>query len=147
MPQTHQLTDSIIGYPVFFPATAPDVSKTILCAAKLGVDLAVAGGFHSSSGSSSTDGGISINLSRMKGVKVDAEAMTITVQGGALWEDVEDAAAEHGFAMVGGTVNQTGMGGLTLGGGYGYLSGAYGLVIDNLISVEMVLASGQINGV
>lgn len=83
----------------------------------------------------------------MKGVKVDAEAMSITVQGGALWEDVEDAAAEHGFATVGGTVNQTGVGGLTLGGGYGYLRGAYGLVIDNLISVEMVLASGQINGV
>ncbi|RAL61629.1 hypothetical protein DID88_002698 [Monilinia fructigena] len=114
-----------------FPATASDVSKAILCATQLGVDLAVAGGFHSTSGSSSTDGGISINLSKMRGVTADPEAMKIT----------------HGLATVGGTVNQTGVGGLTLGGGYGYLSGQYGLVIDNLLSVQMVLASGQVKTV
>ncbi|KAA8572580.1 hypothetical protein MFRU_003g02310 [Monilinia fructicola] len=132
---------------VVFPATASDVSKAILCATQLGVDLAVAGGFHSTSGSSSTDGGISINLSKMRGATVDPEAMTITVQGGALWEDVDNAAAEYGLATVGGTVNQTGVGGLTLGGGYGYLSGQYGLVIDNLLSVQIVLADGQIKTV
>ncbi|RAL67588.1 hypothetical protein DID88_008341 [Monilinia fructigena] len=132
---------------IVFPATASDVSKAILCATQLGVDLAVAGGFHSTSGSSSTDGGISINLSKMRGVTADPEAMKITVQGGALWEDVDNAAAKHGLATVGGTVNQTGVGGLTLGGGYGYLSGQYGLVIDNLLSVQMVLASGQVKTV
>lgn len=132
---------------VVFPTTASDVSKAILYATKLKVELAVAGGSHSTSGSSSTDGGISLNLSRMRGVKVDPEAMTITVQGGALWEDVDNSAAEHGLATVGGTVNQTGVGGLTLGGGYGYLSGAYGLVIDNLLSAQMVLANGQITTV
>ncbi|CAD6439888.1 4cea01ae-853c-4aa6-89f7-956b08009338 [Sclerotinia trifoliorum] len=129
---------------VVFPSTPPDVSKTILCATRLGVELAITGGSHSTSGSSSTDGGISMNLSRMRGVTVDPEAMTVTVQGGALWEDVDKAAAEHRLATVGGTVNLTGVGGLTLGGGYGYLSGAYGTVVDNLLSVQMVLASGEI---
>ncbi|KAI9651264.1 hypothetical protein NHQ30_001302 [Ciborinia camelliae] len=129
---------------VVLPATASDVSKAILCATKMGIELAVAGGFHSTTGSSSTDGGISINLSKMRGVTVDPEAMTITIQGGATWEDVDNAAAKYGLATVGGTVNQTGVGGLTLGGGTGYLTGAYGLVIDNLLSAEMVLADGQI---
>lgn len=80
----------------------------------------------------------------MRAVTVDPVAMTITAQGGCLWMDVDNAAAEHGLATVGGTVNHTGIGGLTLGGGYGWLSGKYGLTIDNLLAVQMVLADGSL---
>lgn len=80
----------------------------------------------------------------MRGVTIDKEAKTITAQGGCTWEDVDKASYEHGLVTVGGTVNHTGIGGLTLGGGYGWLSGEYGLVIDNLLSVQMVLADGSI---
>lgn len=85
-----------------------------------------------------------IDLSLMRGVTVDKEAKTITAQGGCIWEDVDKAGYEHGLVTVGGTVNHTGIGGLTLGGGYGWLSGEHGLVIDNLLSVQMVLADGTI---
>lgn len=80
----------------------------------------------------------------MRGVTVDKEAKTITAQGGCIWEDVDKAGYEHGLVAVGGTVNHTGIGGLTLGGGYGWLSGEHGLVVDNLLSVQMVLADGTI---
>ena len=80
----------------------------------------------------------------MRGVIVDPVSKTIKAQGGCLWEDVDKAAWEHGLATVGGTVNHTGIGGLTLGGGYGWLSGMHGLTIDNLIAVQMVLADGSI---
>jgi hypothetical protein len=80
----------------------------------------------------------------MRKVVVDPEKKTITAQGGALWADVDTAAAEHGLATVGGTVNHTGIGGLTLGGGYGWLTSARGLAIDNLLEVEFILADGSI---
>lgn len=80
----------------------------------------------------------------MREVTVDPVSKTIKAQGGCLWVDVDEAAWEHGLATVGGTVNHTGIGGLTLGGGYGWLSGMHGLVIDNLIAVQMVLADGSI---
>jgi hypothetical protein len=80
----------------------------------------------------------------MRRVTVDPMNRTVIAQGGALWEDVDRAAAEHGLATVGGVVNHTGVGGLTLGGGYGWLSGQYGLVVDNLLSVKLVAADGRI---
>lgn len=80
----------------------------------------------------------------MRNVTVDVGKKTITAQGGALWVDVDTAAGEHGLATVGGTVNHTGIGGLTLGGGYGWLSPTYGLTIDNLLSATVVLADGRI---
>lgn len=80
----------------------------------------------------------------MCGTKVDVEKKTITAQGGCLWSDVDSAAAEHDMATPGGTVSHTGIGGLTLGGGYGYLTGLYGMVVDNLVSTRVVLASGEI---
>jgi hypothetical protein len=80
----------------------------------------------------------------MKSVSVDPATKTVTVGGGATWKEVDEAAAEHGLAAVGGTVNHTGVGGLTLGGGYGWLSGQYGLTIDNVLSATVVLANGQI---
>lgn len=80
----------------------------------------------------------------MRAVSISENKKTITAQGGALWSDVDTTAAKHGLATVGGTVNHTGIGGLTLGGGYGWLSGKYGLVIDNLLSATVVLADGRI---
>ncbi len=80
----------------------------------------------------------------MRHVSVDPETKIITAQGGCIWADVDNAAADHDLAAVGGTVNHTGIGDLTLGGGYGYLTPAHGMVVDNLLSVQLVLADGSI---
>jgi hypothetical protein len=80
----------------------------------------------------------------MRGTTVNLDKKTISCQGGYLWSDVDYAAAEHGIATLGGTVNHTGIGGLTLGGGYGYLTATHGMVVDNLVSVRIVLANGSI---
>jgi hypothetical protein len=129
---------------VVYPTCATDVATTVLFSQANSFELAVVCGGHSTGGASSTDGGLCLDLSKMRDVSVDPEKMTITAQGGALWSDVDTAAAEYGLATVGGTVNHTGVGGLTLGGGIGWLSCTYGLVIDNLLEVEIVLASGKI---
>ncbi|KAH7410825.1 hypothetical protein BKA64DRAFT_364711 [Cadophora sp. MPI-SDFR-AT-0126] len=129
---------------ILLPGCAEDVSKSILFCNKHGLDFAVCGGGHATSGSSSSNGGVSIDLSRMNRVTVDAEGKTVTAQGGALWRDVDAEAEKYGLAAVGGTVNHTGVGGLSLGGGYGYLTPAHGLVIDNILAVEYVLSDGQI---
>ena len=126
------------------PTTPEDVSIAVKYATDNGIDIAVKGGGHSTAGASSTDGGINIDLARMRNVRVDAENKLLYVQGGALWHDVDGAAWKHGLATVGGTVADTGVGGLTLGGGYGHLSGKYGLVIDNIVSITTVLANGDI---
>lgn len=127
--------------------TAEDISAAILFSRKYSIEFVIAGGKHSSSGASSIVEGMVIDLAKMRRVKVNADAKTVDVQGGAVWKDVDDAAAEYGLAMVGGTVNHTGVGGLTLGGGYGWLSGRYGLTIDNLLKLKMVLADGSIKSV
>ncbi|EEH43859.1 uncharacterized protein PADG_00148 [Paracoccidioides brasiliensis Pb18] len=129
---------------VLFPSTAQDISIVVKFVQEHNIDLAVKCGGHSVSGTSSSDGGIVIDLGRMRGVTVDAATKVITAQGGALWADVDNAAAEYGLATVGGTVNHTGIGGLTLGGGYGWLSGRYGMVVDNLLSANLVLADGSV---
>jgi hypothetical protein len=117
---------------------------TLIWAQKYSIDVAVKGGGHSTAGTSSSDGGLVIDLSQMKQVTVDTAQKTITAQGGATWKEVDEAGAVHGLAAVGGTVNHTGVGGLTLGGGYGWLSGQYGLTIDNLLSATVALADGRI---
>ncbi|ORY10626.1 hypothetical protein BCR34DRAFT_485287 [Clohesyomyces aquaticus] len=124
--------------------SASDVSKTLKFARANKIPFVVRGGGHSTSGSSAIDDGLVIDLSKMRKVTVDPEAKTIKAEGGTIWEDVDVEAAKYGLATVGGTVNHTGVGGLTLGGGYGYLTGKYGLTIDNLLSVEIVLASGEL---
>ena len=126
------------------PAEAEDISTALLWAQENNVDVAVKGGGHSVSGTSSSKDGLVIDLSRMTKVTVDTSNKTLSVQGGATWKEVDEAAGEHGLATVGGTVNHTGVGGLTLGGGYGWLSGQYGLTIDNLLSATVVLADGRI---
>lgn len=124
--------------------TADDVSAALKHLGPNNVPFTVRGGGHSTSGSASIEDGVVIDLSKMRKVTVDAEAKTIKAEGGTIWEDVDVEAAKYGLATVGGTVNHTGVGGLTLGGGYGYLTGKYGLTIDNLISVDVVLASGEL---
>ncbi|KAM0428136.1 hypothetical protein ACHAPT_007036 [Fusarium lateritium] len=105
--------------------------------------MTVCGGGHSSSGASSSEGMV-IDLRKMRKVKVDTAAMTVEFEGGCLWKDVDTALEQHGLATVGGVVNHTGVGGLTLGGGHGYLTPLHGLTIDNMISVEIVLANGTV---
>jgi hypothetical protein len=129
---------------VAFPHTAKAVSQLVTFASEHGLEIAVKGGGHSTGGTSATTGGLVIDLSKMCQVTVDPEMKIIVAQGGALWSDVDTAAADHGLATVGGTVNHTGIGGLSLGGGFGWLSGLYGPVIDNLVKVKVVLANGKI---
>lgn len=127
-----------------FPAVVEDVSEALRFARSQDLEIAVKGGGHASIGSSSTDGGLCIDLSLMREISVDTHKRTIRAGGGALWSDVYAAGEAHGLACVGGAVDDTGVGGLTLGGGYGYMSGAHGLVIDNLLEIEFVLADGSI---
>jgi FAD/FMN-containing dehydrogenase len=126
------------------PIDIADIQAALLWAQEHSVDIAVKGGGHSTAGTSSSEGGLVIDLSRMTNVSVDISSKTITAQGGATWKEVDEAGAAHGLATVGGTVNHTGIGGLTLGGGYGWLSGQYGLTIDNLRSARVVLADGSL---
>jgi hypothetical protein len=122
-----------------------DILGVLEVASKHRIDIAVRGGAHSSSAASSSDGGIVIDLSRfMKSVTVNSEAKTVTVQGGARWIDVDTETSKFGLACVGGTFNDVGVGGLTLGGGYGYLTGRHGLVIDNLRAARIVTGNLQV---
>ncbi|KAJ5346752.1 uncharacterized protein N7506_000005 [Penicillium brevicompactum] len=122
---------------VVVPGIEEDIAKTISFVQKYGLDLAIVGGGHSTSGAGSSQGGVLISLSRMRWVTVDPVKRTVTTQGSALWQDVDQEAGSHGLATVGGVVNHTGVGGLTLGGGYGWLSRRYGLVVDNLLRVKL----------
>ncbi|KAK3072885.1 hypothetical protein LTR53_005988, partial [Teratosphaeriaceae sp. CCFEE 6253] len=126
------------------PTSSEEVAIALRYASEHGLDVAVKGGGHSTAGASSTHGGLLIDLGRMRKVEVDTAKCQLHVQGGALWGDVDQAAWPHGLATVGGTVADTGVGGLTLGGGYGALSGTRGLVIDNLVGATVVTAKGEI---
>jgi hypothetical protein len=127
------------------PTTASEVGIALKYANDHSIDVAVKGGGHSTAGASSTNGGLLIDMRLgMHGVTVDSNERLLHVQGGAVWGDVDAAAWEYGLATVGGTVADTGVGGLTLGGGYGVLSGRRGLVIDNMVSATVVLANGEV---
>lgn len=131
------------------PTTAEEVSIAVKYANKNSIELAVRGGGHSTAGASSTDGGILITLQSMRQVTIEdwpAEPgqKVFRIGGGANWGDVDDEGVKIGLHTVGGTVADTGVGGLALGGGYGWLSGTYGLTIDCLAEVELVLANGGI---
>ncbi|KAI0048845.1 FAD-binding domain-containing protein [Auriscalpium vulgare] len=121
-----------------------DVRTALLYARAQGLRIAVKGGGHNPSGASSIEGGLVIDLSRyINSVRIDPETKLGYVGGGALWRDINGAAIKHGLAMTSGTVSHTGVGGLTLGGGFGYFTGKYGLVIDHLVQATIVVASGE----
>ncbi|KAH7262704.1 hypothetical protein BKA59DRAFT_37510 [Fusarium tricinctum] len=128
---------------VVIPSNPQEVSSAIKFAVSQNIAMAVCGGGHSSSGASSTEGMV-IDLRKMRKVVVDTEALSVEFEGGCLWEDVDTALERHGLATVGGVVNHTGVGGLTLGGGHGFLTPRHGLTIDNLLKAEVVLANGEI---
>jgi FAD/FMN-containing dehydrogenase len=123
---------------------AADVTFGVRHARELDLELAVRGGGHSSAGHSVTEGGVMIDLSLMKRVAVDPAARTVRVDPGVLLGELDRATQEHGLAVPAGTVSHTGVAGLTLGGGIGWLMRKHGLTIDNLLEVELVTAEGEI---
>ncbi len=106
--------------------------------------LAVRGGGHNGPGLGVCDEGLVVDLSPMRGIRVDPTARTVRVETGCVWGDVDHATHTFGLATVSGINSTTGVGGLTLGGGHGYLTRKYGLTIDNLISADLVLADGSL---
>lgn len=124
-------------------ADAADVMSAVNFAREQGLTLSVRGGAHNVAGSSMNDDGLVIDLSRMRSVWVDPANQTVRAAGGATWGDMDHATHAFGLATPGGFVSTTGVGGLTLGGGLGYLTRKYGLSVDNLLSVDLVTASGE----
>jgi FAD/FMN-containing dehydrogenase len=120
-----------------------DVVATVRYAREHDLEIAIRGGGHNVAGSAVCDGGIVIDLSAMRAVRVDPTGRRTWVQGGALWADVDHETQAHGLATTGGIVSHTGVAGLTLGGGVGWLMRKYGLTIDNLLAVDLVTAEGE----
>jgi FAD/FMN-containing dehydrogenase len=125
-------------------AGTADVVDAVRFARQHGLLVAVRGGGHSVAGHSSCDGGMVIDLTRMRGVEVDPVAAIARVQGGALWGDVDRETQAFGLVVPGGVVSETGVAGLTLGGGEGWVRRKYGLTIDSLLSARVVCADGSV---
>ncbi|HTI84837.1 MAG TPA: FAD-binding oxidoreductase [Acetobacteraceae bacterium] len=123
---------------------AADVVDAIKLARSLNLEVSVRGGGHNVAGRAVVEGGVMIDLSDMKGIHVDTARRTVKAQGGATWADLNRETQLHGLAVTGGVVSTTGIAGLTLGGGIGWLMGKYGLALDNLVSVELVTAQGKV---
>jgi FAD/FMN-containing dehydrogenase len=121
-----------------------DIVKTINFSNRNNLDFAVCCGGHSTSGSSSSEGGVVLDMRKLNKVRVDVEKKLVYAQGGALFGEVDEEAWKHKLAIVGGIVSHTGIGGLTLGGGFGHLTGRYGLVVDNLMGATIVTADGKV---
>ena len=125
-------------------ANVDDVRAAVRYARANRLSAAVRGGGHSFSGQSAIEGGLLIDLSGLKAIEVDVVGGTARAQGGVLWGEFDKATQAHGLATTGGLVSTTGIAGLTLGGGIGWLMRKHGLTIDNLLSVELVTADGEV---
>ncbi len=126
------------------PRGAADVVDAVTYARESGLPLSVRCGGHGVAGTSLVDGGVLIDLSSMKGMRVDRERGTAVAQAGVLWGEYDRDAELQGVATPGGRVTTTGIGGFCLGGGYGWLSPVYGLTCDNLVSADVVTADGRL---
>jgi FAD/FMN-containing dehydrogenase len=125
-------------------AGVADVVAAVRFARHHDLEIAVRGGGHNVAGTGVCDDGVVIDLSAMRAVWVDPAGRTAWVQGGALWGDVDQETQAHGLATTGGIVGHTGVAGLTLGGGIGFLMRKHGLTVDNLLAAEVVTAEGSI---
>jgi FAD/FMN-containing dehydrogenase len=121
-----------------------DVASTIKLTQRLGLEVAVRGGGHNVAGRATIDGGVMIDLAPMKEIQVEPENRRVRAQGGVTWAELNRETQRYGLAVTGGVVSSTGIAGLTLGGGLGWLMGKYGLALDNLVSVELVNAEGEV---
>jgi FAD/FMN-containing dehydrogenase len=126
------------------PRSTDEVATAVRWARDAGLPIAVRGGGHNVAGHAVADGSLVIDLRRCREIVVDPAKRLVTVGGGALWVDVDKATIPHGLAMTGGTFGDTGVGGLTLGGGLGFLMGTGGLSCDHLVRAEVVTADGSV---
>jgi FAD/FMN-containing dehydrogenase len=125
------------------PRDAADVSACVRFAVEHRLPVAVRGGAHSIAGRGTCDDGIVIDFADMKTVTVNRDARTAVAEPGARWQDFDRETQAHGLATTGGTVGDTGIAGLTLGGGFGWLEGKIGMTVDNLLGADVVLATGE----
>jgi FAD/FMN-containing dehydrogenase len=121
-----------------------DVLTAVAFGREHDLETAIRSGGHNGAGLGTVDDGLVVDLSGMTGIRVDPETETVHVEPGCTWGDVDHATHAFGLAAVSGIISTTGVGGLTLGGGHGYLSRKYGLAIDNLVSADVVLADGRL---
>jgi len=124
--------------------SAADVAAGVRFARAAGLEITVRGGGHNVAGRAVADDAVMIDLAEMKGTEVDVEARTVRAEGGLTWAELNGATAEHGLAVTGGVISSTGIAGLTLGGGLGWLMARHGLAADNLLAVELVNAAGEV---
>ena len=124
--------------------TTSDVQRAVRFARENDLPIAIRGGGHNAAGLGVCDGGLVIDLGGMRDIVVDQSRQTARAGGGATWGDFDQATAAHGLATTGGAVSTTGIAGLTLGGGIGWLMRNYGLACDNLIAAEVVTADGEL---
>ena len=121
-----------------------DIIACIAFAQRSQIPLAIRGGGHSQAGHGTCDDGLVIDMSPMKEIRIDPEARTAHVQGGVLWGELDKETAQFDLAVTGGQISSTGVAGLTLGGGVGWLHNKLGLTIDSLLSAEVVTADGEV---
>ncbi|MCA1844426.1 MAG: FAD-binding oxidoreductase, partial [Actinobacteria bacterium] len=127
--------------------TTADVVDAVRFGREHELEVSVRGGGHNIAGRAVTEGGLMIDLAPMKGIFVDPVGQTVRAQGGVIWREFNRAAHAQGLATTGGMVSTTGIAGLTLGAGIGWLMGRYGLAVDNLVAVELVTADGTVQHV